>query len=130
MKNPYRVKDDDCRELWSLSRGRCYHCHYNLFLAHFGRHGETHHIVKPGRSDLPTNFLRLCAFCHRLAEGHQIRVEGVVLANLTLANCLWLKKEHDPHEYDPVALCSLFGQTLPEPEPPSTQSFPPATLRL
>ncbi len=118
MKNPYRVKDKEARSYWAFSRGRCYHCDYNLFLAHFGRWGETHHIVKPGRSDLPTNWLRLCAYCHRLAEGHQIRVEGKLLKNLTLANCLWLKIQHDPEEYDPVALTSLLGQTLPEPEQP------------
>jgi len=80
---------------------------------------ETHHIVKPGRSDEECNFFRVSALFHKIIEGERIpHPKGGYYPPITLANVLWLKQKHDPENYDPQRLMQLWGRaSLPEPEP-------------
>lgn len=84
------------------------------------RHGlQIHHIVKQGRAHEPTNLLRLCLRCHNLAEGLDVRGrDGRLLPKLMIGHCLWLKREQDPRDYDPVRLQELRACRLPDPERP------------
>lgn len=70
---------------------------------------QTHHIIKPGRSDEPCNLLRVCERCHRIIEGERVpdRKAGH-FPKLTLAHVLHCKRELDPHEYDPDRLTVLW----------------------
>ena len=76
-----------------------------------------HHCVKWRRADEATNLLMLCMQCHDLAEGRNIRVDGVLLPKLTLGVCLAIKKFREPDEYDEARLTELFGRRLPDLEP-------------
>lgn len=83
-----------------------------------------HHLLggRFGRIDDRRNFLMLCGgWCHLLAEKHQLRgASGELVPYLTLANCLWLKKESDQEWYDIAYLQQLAGKwRLPEPEEPA-----------
>jgi hypothetical protein len=76
---------------------------------------QTHHIIKPGRSDEPCNLLRLCERCHRLAEGERVpRGRALYWPTLPLAVCLALKLAADPEEWNPERLAVLAHRTLPE----------------
>ncbi len=93
---------------------------------------QTHHIIKPGRSDEPCNLLRVCPQCHRIIEGERVPDNhGNHYPPLTLAHVLHCKREHDPHEYDPDRLTVLWrhrerkGGFDPLPRP---QSLPQAYL--
>lgn len=60
------------------------------------------------------NISLLCTVCHRLAHGDTIRrMDTSVLPTLSLANMLWLKKAHDPDNYDRAFLQSLRSKKLP-----------------
>ena len=74
-----------------------------------------HHIVKPGRSDEPTNFLLLCMRCHALSDdGMTYRdAGGEISPRLTLGVALAIKREADPGEFDAARLAALFGRALP-----------------
>ena len=87
---------------------------------------QTHHIIKPGRSDEPCNLLRVCGRCHRIIEGERVPDDhGGHWPRLTLAHVLYSKRERDPQEYDPDRLVLLWRHRarmngfdpLPEPEP-------------
>jgi len=87
---------------------------------------QTHHIIKPGRSDEPCNLLRVCGRCHRIIEGERVPDgHGGHWPRLTLAHVLYCKREHDPEEYDPDRLTVLWRHRqreggfdpLPQPEP-------------
>lgn len=106
------VRDINLRRIWAADRRWCYACGAGLAL-------QTHHLVKPGRSDEATNLARLCLWCHGSAEGQVIVRFGERQPKLTFAHCLWLKRAHDPREYDPERLAVLFGQALPELEEPA-----------
>jgi hypothetical protein len=90
---------------------------------------HTHHILggRFGRKDHPANFLRLCNECHTLVHSGGLRGEsGTLLPTLSLANCLFLKRESDPENYDLAVLQGFAGKwILPEPEP-----LPPELLAL
>lgn len=100
---------------WAQAQTSCHCCGINAGLT-------THHIVKPGRSDEPCNLLRLCMRCHDLAEGRSIRQGGKLLPKLTLAHCLWLKREREPESYDRPRLARLYHRKLPR------AAKPPAIL--
>lgn len=76
----------------------------------------THHIIKSGRSDEPTNLLRLCPLCHDAAEGLSHKRDGVILPGLPVAICLRIKREREPGCYDAVRLAELRGSNLPQEE--------------
>lgn len=62
---------------------------------------------------------RGCQLCHRLSEATQVRAEdGELLPRLTLANVLWLKRDHDRPHYRPDGLRALWWKNLPGPELP------------
>lgn len=84
------------------------------------RHLEVAHIVGgPGRKAERWAIIRLCKLCHMLAHGERIKLDGVYLPKLTMANLLWLKAEADPEGCDMAALAaSYFKRRLPEPEQP------------
>jgi hypothetical protein len=70
---------------------------------------QTHHIIKPGRSDEPCNLFRVCEQCHRIIEGERVPDnKGGYFPKLTLAHVLHCKRELDPHEYDPDRLTVLW----------------------
>jgi len=110
------VRSPSVRQSWARERNFCQICGISGGLAAMHRWPglETHHLIKTGRSDEGTNFLRLCSRDHRLAEGHQIRENGIVLPKLTLGNCLWAKSLRDPKEFDPVRLEKLYHRPLPD----------------
>lgn len=123
-----RGEDLEARQAWSLLHDdRCDCCWVGV--GTYGVRHEIHHMLdgKYGRPDRPWNFLRLCFqwtgnSCHRLAEGERIRREdGVLWPILSDANCLWLKQESDPDNYDPEAMQAWMARVtrkrLPEPEP-------------
>jgi hypothetical protein len=118
-RSPYdRVKpirDEQFRREWMARQTHCQACGRTRREANYDVMPLTcHHIVKFGRSDEATNLLCLCQSCHDLAENRQIRVKGLVLLPLSLGNCLWLKRDRDKGEYDPVRLAQLYGRALPE----------------
>lgn len=136
VRDPFRVRQKPCKDerfyrQWSAARAFCYAC---------GGPGDfrglqTHHIVKQGRSHEACNLVRLCARCHELAEGLDVRgpaktvylrrgrrvIEerglGDLLPKLTIGMCLTLKAMHDPDEVDLSRLQELRGSRLPDPEP-------------
>ncbi len=73
----------------------------------FGRLENAHIVGGPGRRHDRRAIVRLCAGCHRLSHGDRIVVRGLVLPTLSLENLLWLKREHDPENYDAEYLQSL-----------------------
>ncbi len=123
-EKPITVKDDDLRRQWRQEQHRCACC-WRPFNAP-GSHLQAHHLVKLKRSDEPCNLLALCfcwgenaCRCHDLAEGHAIRRgDGFLWPKLSFANCLWLKREANPDEYDAGRLEALLHRHVPEPEKP------------
>lgn len=105
------VRDLAARRLWAADRRHCYACGGGLAL-------QTHHVAKPGRSDEVANLMRLCLWCHGSAEGETVVRFGERQPKLTFSHCLWLKRAHDPHEWNPERLAVLYGQCLPELEEP------------
>ncbi len=81
---------------------------------------QTHHIIKPGRSDERANLSRLCQQCHDLAEFHTIRRDdnGLPWPWLMLPYVLWLKKHRDPDNYNRARLQDLYGKALPRASKP------------
>lgn len=111
------VRDVAGRREWEVRHNWCQSCGVSKDRAPWPGL-STHHVVRQGRSDEKTNWLRLCHRCHQRAEGLTVRVNGVVLPKLTLANCLYLKRHHDPEEFDERRLAELYHQALPIPESP------------
>ena len=109
------VKDSEGRRRWSQVHEYCQACGIGYREAEKrGSCLSTHHIIKPGRSDEPCNFLRLCmALCHPLAEGCSIRLNDCIVSPLTIGKCLRLKKLREPGEYNADRLAVLFRQALP-----------------
>ena len=114
--------------MWRHEQARCACCWRP---ADYQGHLQVHHIIKSGRSDERCNFLALCFTfdqwsprCHDLAEGLKIRRrDGSVWETLSLANCLWLKWESNPDEFDLKRLTELAHKNLPEPERPHQDYF-------
>ena len=128
FEKSHAVRDPELRSSWRQEQSRCACCWRPYYQN--GAWIECHHIVKPGRSDELCNFLGLCAGfvegprCHELAEGMRIRRDdGELWPTLSLANCLWLKRESDPENFDPARLEQLLHKFLPEPERPSELFF-------
>jgi hypothetical protein len=126
-RKPRRNDDPESRYEWRQLHESCACCWTRA--GRFGTWLEVHHLLNGrfGRKDHPANYLRLCELCHRLAERHRVRGEGgTLLPTLSLANCLFLKRESDPENYDLAVLQGFAGKwILPEPEP-----LPPELLAL
>lgn len=86
-----------------------------------------HHLVKPGRSDEPTNLMVLCHFCHLLCHGHTLdgglygfrwvigsEQPRVRMPSLTLGMQFNLKRLRDPSSWRPDRLAQLWGRHLPD----------------
>lgn len=109
------IRDPETRTAWSAAHDRCQICgrtEAELRRARVWPSGlQTHHIIKPGRSDEPCNLLRVCSRHHDLIEGYRVRGCRAI----TLGNVLWAKQRWDPEEYDPERLMALWGRaSLPE----------------
>ena len=88
----------DHRYKWS---GVCQMCGFPLRHAQ----GDVHHIIGgAGRSDEPTNLLRLCSVCHDESW------------SVILPECLWFKWATDPRNLSWVRLAVLYGRFLPDPK--------------
>jgi len=122
------VKDQEAVWEWTNSHNCCQVCGIDEHKARWvGITGlQTHHIIKPGRSDEACNLLRVCERCHRIIEGESVPAENEGhWPPLTLAHVLGCKQEHDPQEFDPDRLTvlwrnrerSLAFDPLPRPEP-------------
>ncbi len=108
------TRDSKARNAWGLSKLNCQACGFPFNPPAWGRWREVHHIIgNVGRSDEPTNWLALCARCHKLAEGQQVRVDGELLPVLTLGMCLTIKAHADSEEWDGNRLATLYGSNLP-----------------
>jgi len=101
---------------WSASHYFCFACGVPCGRAAWPGL-STHHLIKQGRSHEACNFLRLCHQCHRLAEGDQIRQNGLLLPKLPLSVCLTVKRFRDPDVWWPERLAQLYLKPLPELEP-------------
>lgn len=116
LKKSHAVHDKEAVWRWSREHDTCACCH--AYVGMIGTILETHHIIKAGRSDEPCNLLRLCRFCHKLAEGEKVpHPSGGHWPNLSLAMCLKLKMEADPHEWKPERLAELRHSNLPDLKP-------------
>ncbi len=107
------IRDPKARKKWASTRTNCYLCGVSWDNTFCGL--DTHHIFQGAmRSDEPCNLLRLCATkCH--VRAHFASGEF----RLTKGQMLWLKKHHDPDEYDEKRLLALSCRaTLPELEEP------------
>ena len=128
------VKDREMLRLWAQRHDYCQVCWIAERDTRWARLTglQTHHIIKPGRSDEPCNLLRVCGQCHRIIEGERVPDgKGGHWPRLTLAHVLYSKREHDPQEYDPDRLTVLWrhrarvGGFDPLPQP---ESLPAAFL--
>lgn len=77
---------------------------------------ERAHIVNKPRAEDRRAVNFLCSACHDTQHGETLAGWG--LPKLTVANMLWLKREHDPQFYDRDFLQKHSVQRLPEPEEP------------
>jgi hypothetical protein len=122
VKNLKTVRD------WAARHDYCQVCLISERAARWRRLTglQTHHIIKPGRSDEACNLLRVCEQCHRIIEGERVPDnQGGYFPKLTLAHVLHCKRELDPHEYDPDRLTVLWRHRerkdgfdpLPRPQP-------------
>ena len=113
---------------WAERHDYCQVCGIDKRATRWGRLAglQTHHIIKPGRSDEPCNLLRVCERCHWIVEGERVPDDqGGHYPKLALAHVLHCKREHDPHEYDPDRLTLLWRHRkrtdgfdpLPAPQP-------------
>lgn len=110
-KRCHPLRDPELRRWWAIERERCMACGILRHQSFMGL--QTHHLIKFGRSDEYCNLLALCPRCHMAAE------EGCYgRPSLSLAHCLWLKRHHDPENWQPERLAELRGQPLPELEEP------------
>ena len=108
---------------FAMSEERCACCWIHHTQAEFHRWPglQVHHLVKRSKRVCHEhwNLLRLCARCHGLAEGETYRDgQRRELPRLSLANCLWLKREHGLTLWQPELLAALYPSVLPEPEEP------------
>jgi len=121
-------KDPEAVRQWASSHDCCQVCGIDEQKARWaGITGlQTHHIIKPGRSDEACNLLRVCERCHRIIEGECVPDEnGGHWPPLTLAHVLYCKQEHDPQEFDLDRLTALWRNRqrsrdfdpLPRPQP-------------
>lgn len=110
------VRDPEARREWASRHTRCAACWvpWNRCFPPIAVHHLIHGV---GRSDEETCFLALCGRCHNT---HHCGSRGPAL---TLAHCLWLKRESDPAEYDRKRLKELFGRTLPRAQRPPQWFF-------
>lgn len=106
------VRDVAARQTWALQHSHCQGCGLPGIEAARQVMGLTcHHIIKPGRSDEPCNFLLLCQRCHDLAELRTIRdTQGRALPTLPWPVCLTLKRYREPECFD-LARCLELRQT-------------------
>lgn len=84
----------------------------------YPRNLENHHICSgAGRVNVRENLARLCKLCHDLYHGARVRVDGSLLPQLTFENLLWLKREFDVRNYNPVMLAKFRHRNVHDPEP-------------
>ncbi len=106
------IRDIEPKREWESTREYCYLCgrkwsDLSVIL-------DTAHIYgAASRSNEPCNLLRLSRDCHRRDhEGHGDR-------KLKKGHLLWLKKKHDPMEYNQKRLLELSCRaTLPDLQEP------------
>lgn len=121
------IKDGFARYEWKKQQERCACC-WRAVWRTYSREWvwyEVHHLIKPGRSDEPCNWLFLCNRCHLLAEGNP-RVpddNGGYWPVLTLGHCLWFKREANHDEWNPQRLEALLHRKLPAPHKPPDVLF-------
>lgn len=116
------IADVHGRIEWAQAFDFCWVCRIPRALTHRLRYPpglQVHHIIKPGRSDEPCNYARVCSRCHQRIEGEWIVTpRGKRLGPISLGQVLWLKQKHDPENWNPERLCELFGrECLPDLEP-------------
>lgn len=120
-----REKGGEFYREWGATHRYCQCCGIGDALAEHVRYPglSTHHIAKAGRIHHSANLIRLCARCHDLAEGLDTPVwlpdgRKWYYPKLTFAHVLWLKRYHDPDEYDAAQLERCHMRPLPAPVKP------------
>lgn len=110
------VDDEKGYAMWALKHRYCHACGVPFYKASRERWPglTTHHMVKCHRSDEPCNLLRLCGYCHPLAENQDIKHRGELLPHIGLAIALTIKKRTDPWSWNPERLEELYHRPLPE----------------
>jgi hypothetical protein len=114
--DPAPSKDKDFYKEWSLRHRHCQACGIQWNRAPWPGL-STHHLIKQHRAHEACVLLRLCQRCHDAAEGHTVRVDGVVWPKLTIGVCLTLKLTREPEEVDFDRCKQLRGLNLPDFEP-------------
>lgn len=121
MKDIFRravaLGDPEGYAMWALRHRYCHACgipYYSTQGRRWPISLTTHHIIKCHRSDEPCNLLRLCGYCHELAENRIVTHEGEILPYLGLAICLTVKKFTDPDSWNPERLAELYHRPLPD----------------
>jgi len=62
---------------------------------------ERSHIVNKPRAEDRRAVVLLCSLCHRIQHGETFyNLRDAPVVPLTVANMLWLKRQHDPAFYD------------------------------
>jgi hypothetical protein len=105
--------------MWALRNRFCHACGIPFYKAGKLRYPglQNHHMVKSHRSDEFCNLLRLCGWCHSLAENQEVIYNGEPLPHIGLAVALMIKKWTDPEAWNPMRLEELYHRPLPEPKP-------------
>lgn len=107
------VRSKKRKQAWALAHAFCFACGVDAHSAPWPG-AAVHHIIRPGRSDEEANLIVLCAECHSLTHGANVRRKGKLLPHLSLGIQLNLKKLRDPRHWDPARLAQLWGRHLPE----------------
>ncbi len=118
------VKDKEVYDQYARDHYWCEFCGVSATQAPFkddcgGVGLSRHHIIKPGRSDEPTNLIVACQRDHSLCEGLLIRDArtGLLFPKLTLGIVLSVKKLRSPLLFNFGRLQELYGCNLPDFEP-------------
>ncbi len=108
------VRNARARKRWADAHPYCLCCGIPAERAPWP-YCQTHHLVKPGRSDEDCNYLQLCNQCHSLTHGACVRLHnGNVLPVLTLGMQFELKRLRDPSAWNPQRLEQLWARHLPD----------------
>ena len=111
---------DEFYAVWALQHTFCQACGVSEHQASQLNGGvplSTHHIIGgAGRSHEACNLIRLCLFCHDLAEGkRRVDRKGVRREPLDVGEILAIKQAREPQDVDTGRLSELAGQTIDEP---------------
>lgn len=116
FKRAHPTQDQDFYAEWALSHDYCQFCGIGRAQAERERWPglERHHVIKCGRSHEACNLLMACNRCHRLAELHSVRENGILLPKLPVAICLTVKRVREPEAWDAERLAELAHENLPD----------------